>query len=386
MQLSSSPNDSKPVILIVDDIADNLQLLGSMLRIRGYTVAAAQSGEQALKTIEKKLPDIILLDIQMPEMNGYEVCQHLKNKPETKDIPIIFLTAQTETEDIIHGFKAGAVDYITKPFNTAELLARVQTHLDLKRARDIIAEKSRRLELLNEGLMRLNNEKDEFMGIAAHDLKSPLTAIRGLAEFLQYEPSMPPERIQEILHNIVLSADRMFSLIKNLLDVNALEEGSMNAALEYIHLHGIVQNVVERFTATAAEKRITLHYDTPLSDSIMIFANANIITQIGENLLSNAIKYSPFDKNVYVRILVSEGNIRCEIQDEGPGLSDVDKQKLFGKFAQLSARPTADEHSTGLGLYIVKKFTESMNGRVWCESIEGQGATFIVEFPQAEQL
>src|SRR5262249_11632109 len=163
-------NLAKSRILVVDDVVQNLQVVGTMLRNEGYDVMPASSGPQALERVRVRLPDLILLDLMMPEMDGLEVCRRLKADPQNRQIPIIFLTASNEMEHLVKGFEAGAVDYVTKPFNGAELLARVRTHLELKLAR--------------ERLREMNDEKNEFMGIAAHDLRNPLSAIRGYAEMM----------------------------------------------------------------------------------------------------------------------------------------------------------------------------------------------------------
>jgi signal transduction histidine kinase len=179
--------------------------------------------------------------------------------------------------------------------------------------------------------------------------------------------------------DISTSAKQMFDLIVNLLDVNQIESGKFNINLQAIDLAFILQRIVTSYQDRAATKQIALHYQPP-DFSAITQLDLNITRQILDNLVSNAIKYSPLGQNVYVRFIETEQTIRCEIQDEGPGLSEQDQQKLFGKFTRLSTKPTAGEHSTGLGLFIVKKLVAALNGNVWCESVLGEGATFIVEF------
>ena len=369
----------KSRILVVDDISKNLQVVGTMLRNEGYHVMPATSGVQALERAHAQPPDLILLDLMMPEMDGLEVCSRLKAEPLTRQIPIIFLTASNEMEHLMKGFEAGAVDYITKPFNAPELLARVRTHLELKHAR--------------ERLREMNEEKNEFMGIAAHDLRNPLGAITGYAEIILEEAaSLQPspaeqfdrarKEMTECASRINATSRRMAEMVQNLLDANRIERGEMQLNLAPTDLGPALNSVVETQRPHATAKQQTIHLEVPATPT-MALVDASVTVQVLENLVSNAVKYSPPGKNIFVRLLHSAESVRCEVLDEGPGLSAEDQKKLFGKFARLSAKPTGGEHSTGLGLSIVKKMVEAMNGKVWCESEPGKGATFIVELPAA---
>jgi two-component system sensor histidine kinase/response regulator len=369
----------KSLILVVDDITKNLQVVGTVLRNQGYEVMPAASGADALKCARGQLPDLILLDLMMPEMDGLEVCRQLKADPATMQIPVVYLTASNEMEHLVQGFEVGAVDYVTKPFNPPELLARVRTHLELKHAR--------------ERLREMNDEKNEFMGIAAHDLRNPLGAITGYAEIILEEggslldssPEALARSVKEVndcASRIQDTSKRMAEMLQNLLDANRIERGEMQLHMAPIDLAASVAAVLETQRPRAVAKQQTLHWQNE-AGPLSVLADATVLTQVIENLVSNAVKYSPTGKNIYVRVRRSPEGMRCEVQDEGQGLSAQDQKKLFGKFARLSAKPTGGEHSTGLGLSIVKKLVEAMNGKVWCESELGKGATFIVEFPTA---
>ena len=371
-------------ILVVDDITKNLQVIGTMLRNQGYDVMPATSGSEALELASVDPPELILLDLMMPEMDGLEVCRRLKDNPTTRHIPIIFLTASNEMEHLVQGFEVGAVDYVTKPFNPPELLARVRTHLELKHARDTIVHYSQELS-------RLNEEKNEFMGIAAHDLRNPLGAITGYAEMVLEEVgSLPPsgaepwmrvaKEVTDCVERIHQTSKRMAEMVQNLLDANRIERGEMKLNQALTDMGPALSSVVETQRSHATAKQQTVHLEREAAPVVALVDPA-VTVQVLENLVSNAVKYSPPGKNIYVRLKKSATTVRCEVQDEGPGLSEADQKKLFGKFARLSAKPTGGEHSTGLGLSIVKKMVEAMNGKVWCESTLGHGATFIVEFP-----
>ncbi len=369
------PPPQESVILVVDDVQQNIQVVGTMLREAGYSIMPATSGAAALQRVQKKLPDLILLDFMMPEMDGLEVCRRLKSDPATKNVPVIFLTASNEMEHLVQGLQAGAVDYVTKPFNPPELLARVRTHLELKHSRDMIVRYSQQLT-------HLNNEKNEFMGIVAHDLRSPLGAIKGFAELILEDSQVPREELEDFARRIRDTAQRMAEMVQNLLDANRIERGEMKVSLAPCELSELLRSVVQSYQPRAAAKQQTIHLDD-VAAPVTVLADRNVTVQVLENLVSNAIKYSAPGKNIYARLRAVEGAARCEVQDEGPGLSAEDQQKLFGKFARLSAKPTGGEHATGLGLSIVKRLVEAMNGRVWCESEAGRGATFIVELPVA---
>jgi signal transduction histidine kinase len=233
----------------------------------------------------------------------------------------------------------------------------------------------------NKDLEQVNNEKNEFLGIAAHDLKNPLAGMRGLVALLQHSTDRLTMRdIQETAEILSRSIEKMFTIIKNLLDINAIETGNMRLRSEAFELSSVVADVVADYTVRADEKGIRLHYDAPFASLIAQGDNA-AMAQILDNIVSNAVKYSPSGRNIWVRALEHGSYMRVEVQDEGPGLSEEDQKRLFGKFVRLSSQPTGNEHSTGLGLSIVKRMVEAMNGEVWCESELGVGATFIVEIP-----
>jgi two-component system sensor histidine kinase/response regulator len=353
-------------VLVVDDIPKNLQVVGTMLRNAGYAIMPATSGARALEGIRVQLPDLILLDLMMPEMDGLEVCRRLKADPLAQQIPVIFLTASNEMEHLVKGFEAGAVDYITKPFNAPELLARVRTHLELKHAR--------------QQLREINDEKNEFMGIAAHDLRNPLGAVKGYAELILEDRDLPRPELEDSARRIRDAAARMVEMVQNLLDANRIERGEMRLNLAPTDLAAAVNAVVDSQRSRAAAKKQTIQVENT-ARSGTVLADATVLTQVIENLVSNAVKYSPPGERIFLRLSSGAGDARCEVQDEGPGLSAEDHKKLFGKFARLSAKPTGGEHSTGLGLSIVKRMVEAMNGKVWCESEPGRGATFILTLP-----
>lgn len=367
----------KPLIFIIDDIMENVKILGSILLEQGYDISMANNGAMALKMIEKISPDLVLLDIMMPDINGFEVCRRFKEMEKMKSVPVIFLTARSDSEDIIKGFQLGGVDYIIKPFNNEELIVRVKTHIDLKLSKDLILQQ-------NQKLKKLNDEKNELLGIAAHDLRNPLTGIIVSNDaVLKFMEKLSKEEISEFSFNIKASGKRMMRIIDNLLDIYAIEDGKIKFEYKNFDINGIIKKVLKENEIRAESKKISIIAD--YSPGSIVYADDNKVEQIIDNLLSNAIKFSPFNKKIWINKSIinidDEVKIRIEIRDEGPGLTEEDKSRLFNKFAKLSAVPTDGEGSTGLGLSIVRRLVEEMNGTVYCKSEKGKGASFIVELP-----
>ena len=261
-----------------------------------------------------------------------------------------------------------------------------QANVHILSQQAILEEQTQEIEIVNSALSErnqelevVNMEKNEMLGIVAHDLKNPIVAVRGLAELVS-TGFAEAEQIPEVTKQITLTADRMLDLVKNLLDVNQLESGGMQFQVVEFDIESIALSVLEQYQISAATKNITLHF-TKESENTIVHADEPACMQVLDNLLSNAVKYSPYGKNIFMRLKSGTSKVRIEVADEGQGISPDDMKKLFGKFARLSAQPTGGEHSTGLGLSIVKKMVEAMNGKVWCESELGKGATFVVELP-----
>lgn len=250
----------------------------------------------------------------------------------------------------------------------------------LEQANIYLGEANRELEESNEALQQLNLEKTELMAIVSHDLKNPITVVSGLAEVLR-DDTLPKEHKNTVLDQLTLVGSRMLELVKNLLDLNHLESGLMQFHDDTFDVAYLLEMTVAQYRNSAETKQITIHLGKPSEPSI-VAADEQATMQVLDNLISNAVKYSPVGKSIFIRLRVVPDMVRIEIQDEGEGISAEDMKRLFGKFARLSARPTGGEHSTGLGLSIVKKMVEAMNGKVWCESEVGKGATFIVELPR----
>jgi len=386
---------NKPVIVCVDDeltILDSLKIELQKIVSDDYLIEQAENGEEALEVCEEMLENeheiaLVISDCIMPGMKGDELLKRIHAlSPRTLNI---LLTGQANLEEVGNAIKyAKLFRYIAKPWQYDELRLAITEALHsyikekkLEEFYEKISENSRELQEQNEALIKLNQQKNDFLSIAAHDLKNPLFVIQGAADFIagDYE-KLSQEKVVEFASMISISSHQMLALLKNILNVNAIESGKMNISLRQVDILPTVRIVVDVYIERAKTKNITLQFQGE-EKQYYAFVDNNLVHQILDNLISNAVKYSPHGKNIYVRLLQHERIVRCEVQDEGPGLSEADQQKLFGKFARLTPRPTGKESSSGLGLFIVKKWVETMNGKVWCQSQLGQGTTFIVEFP-----
>ncbi len=368
LMMSNSAIDKMRKVLIVDDNYRNIELAVSLLQGEDYEIAIAGSGVEVLSILEEFIPDLILLDVMMPEMDGYEVCRRLKSNENYKDIPVVFLTAKSELEDILQGFRVGGVDYIKKPFNQDELLMRVKTHVDLKKTMELV---------------KLQNiEKSALLSITAHDLKNPLQAIWGLVDIIETKYKQLSESdMLEILSNIKISTKTAISITKDLLDLHRYESGKFNLKLIDFDYESLLKRIIEVNSNIAQSKNIKLCYMRDTEAITIIKADKSKFERIIDNLISNAIKFSEKNSSIVVKVCNSNNKTIISIKDEGPGFTEKDKELIFTKFAKLSAKPTGGETSSGLGLSIVKLLVEAMNGTVYYETEVGVGTEFFVSFP-----
>lgn len=367
---------NRPIVLVVDDVPENLQTIGIHLDNAGYDTAFASSGYEALHVLEAMEPDLILLDVSMPVMDGFEVCKRIKNMEKTANIPVIFLTAHTDTERVVEGLTLGAVDYVTKPFHTHELLMRVKTHITLYRAYETV-------KIQNERLQVLNQEKNNMLSIAAHDLKNPMQAIVLAVDLMQVLAQKKNfEGIQYHADKVRIMIDRMLTIVENWLSLHSYEINKLNIKNEQIDLVKIIESTADSYTGKATAKNIELSVTVNCKEAFII-GDESYLEEVFDNIISNAVKYSPLGGNVLVKVYDKGDNFIVSVADTGQGIAADEYDKLFKKFSKLSTKPTAGESSSGLGLAIVKHLVEAMNGVVWCESTYGEGATFKVALRKA---
>lgn len=357
-------------ILVVDDQSANIQVVGGVLGKLGHEIIPASDGPTALRRLALRPPDLILLDLLMPEMDGCEVCRRLRANPEWRDIPVIFLSAADDKDFIVRALESGGVDYITKPFNQAELVSRVRTQLALKSARD--------------RLKQLAEDKDELLGILAHDLKNHLGGMQMSAQLLRDRVARPDNvdaRAALLAENIAHSSGQLLSFVKEFL-ANAAADHGITIKPATLNLSDAAAAAIQQYQDPARRKQLEVQATLPAGGTAVV-ADVSALAQVLDNLLSNALKFSPSGKRIFVTVTAGPTLVECRIQDQGPGFTEEDKVRMFRRYVRLSARPTGGEPSTGLGLSIVRKLVRAMNGELICESVSGEGATFIVRLPRA---
>jgi two-component system sensor histidine kinase/response regulator len=359
-------------LLVVDDQESNIQVVGAALGKLGFEILPATGGLQAFHRLAVRSPDLILLDLLMPEVDGFEVCRRIRENADWAQIPIIFLSSADDKGLIVRALESGGVDYITKPFNHAELVTRVRTHLALKRARD--------------ELKQLAEDRDELLGILTHDLKSHLGGMDLSAQLLRDRTeAMADPKLRLMAENISHSSRQMLAFVKEFL-ANASADHGLSIKTESVSLSDAAARAIQQHQEAAKRKQLVLKVDRPPGNGLLVQADSVALNQVLDNLLSN-IKFSPPGKQIRVAVCSSDnGHVECQVQDEGPGFSEHDKTRMFRRYARLSARPTGGEPSTGLGLSIVKKLVLAMQGELACESTQGNGATFTFRLPRAAIL
>ncbi|MDF1812616.1 MAG: hybrid sensor histidine kinase/response regulator [Verrucomicrobiales bacterium] len=354
---------SSGTILIVDDLEKNIQVAGATLTAFNYEIMVASNGEKAIERVSARKPDLILLDILMPGLDGFEVCAALKNNRETRDIPIIFLSANDDKNIVVRALESGGVDFITKPFNKAELIARVRTHMELKQARD--------------ALDMMVDKREEFIAMMAHDLKNPLSGIQFSSRLLGEMKDTLPESAVKLASSITEATDRTIELMQDFLNEIRESKTTFEVRVKNIDLIPVLRKVAQKFQATAGQKSIKINLDLPETAVMPVSGDTFAIGRVFDNLLSNAIKFTHPDSEVEIVTDIESRVVRfC---DRGPGLTEDDRKKLFEQYTRLSASPTGGETSTGLGLSISKRLCELMNATIEAEENRPEGgACFAV--------
>ena len=365
-------------ILIVDDDRLNVRILSSILKGDGYALADADSGERALEVYAQFLPDLVLLDVVLPGIDGIETCRRLKKIYGGRCVPVIFITAKNESDDIVEGLEVGGADYLPKPFEEKEVLARIRSHLQ----NQVLLEQQK---LLVERLNKADAAKNRFLGMAAHDLRNPLASIRGLSEFLRDGAVGPlnPEQL-DLVKTILGASQSMLDLVNELLDVATIQSGELKLRLEPHSLADLMAKSV-RFTNIDAARKKTHVVMRAGGPEPMPPIDAEKMRQVIDNLLSNAVKYSPPGATItaLVQLDAKRGTCGFSVQDQGPGIPEGERDRLFKDFSRLSIRPTGGEKSTGLGLAICRNIVEAHHGTIGAENLSTGGCEFRVILPLA---
>ncbi len=354
-------------ILLVDDTAENLRLLAGMLATRGFDPRPVTSGQEAIEAVGHEVPDLILLDVTMPGMNGFEVCTKLRERAEWRSIPVIFLTALTDVSDKMKGFAAGGVDYITKPFQLEEVLARVTTHLALRQAR-------RDLEKTIGKLREVEKMRDDLTRMIVHDMRSPLTAMLAQLDLLAMDLT---GELATSVDEAKKGARQLNNLANTMLDVSRLEEGKMPLKRSTVDIAKIAADVRAGLLAIEPDRPIELVAAGPVNAN----CDGSLVRRIIENLVSNAIKHTAGGAPVRIEVSALPGKARVAVQDHGAGVPPEARERIFEKFAAVSVREDRQYHSVGLGLAFCKLAVEAHGGTIGVEDAVPRGSVFAFEIP-----
>lgn len=425
-------NHNKDLILIVDDQPNNLKVLSSVLSEK-YSLSVAESGIRALSILDKMKPDLILLDIMMPEMDGYEVCERLKNNEDLKDIPVIFLTARTDIEDIVKGFEVGAVDYITKPFNFQELQVRVKTHLsfahaketiivqkaeleksntqlleahnemqklneDLIVAHDAVQEHAHKVNIINQKLLesefklrranneltKSNSEKDRFFSILAHDLKSPFSGLLGLLDMLNSDDDINEDERREMISALDSSAKNLYSLLENLLEWSRIKRDAIKYNPRNMKMAKPLKSILSLLQAQAEMKDIS--FENNIDEQHEFLADEMMVSTILRNLMTNAIKFTSPGGKIELSSSVTNDYFQICVSDNGVGMNEETLGKLFKIDEDITSLGTSSEKGTGLGLILCKEFAKIQGGNIEAESEPNKGSRFILSLPNSRHF
>ena len=380
-------NPAEYKILVVDDVQSNVLLLKALLGREGFGIVYAMNGTEALEKVKSEHPDLILLDVMMPDMDGFEVAGRLKVEPEQAEIPIIFLTALNDSASVVKGFQLGANDFISKPFRREELLIRVEHQLSLVDARRIILRQTEELRKTIAG-------RDKLYSVIAHDLRSPMASIKMLCNtiMMSIDQQTVPGDVFEMLEMTNKTAEEVFSLLDNLLKWTKSQLGKLSNVPQPIDMVGLVDGVIEVFKPIAQSKSISLELNSEI-EFVNVIIDIEMIKSVVRNLISNAIKFSHKDTVVMVHVkaqditnenATGEGNgkeVLVTVSDKGCGIKKEDQGKLLNEATHFTTFGTNSEEGSGLGLLLCKDFVSKNHGRLWFTSEEGVGSNFNFTIP-----
>lgn len=370
----------KPLVLIVDDALKNLQIIANMLSKENYEIAMAESGQIALSMLEEIAPDLILLDIMMPGMNGYEVCEKIKENSKLNDIPIIFLTAKTETDDIVKGFELGAADYISKPFKIPELLSRIKVHIELRektrqllefnqQLEEMVKIRTSQLQVANKRLSLLDKAKTDFLWLISHELHSPLNSIFAFTELLK--TVVITDEQKEYCNLINTSSKQIERFLKISHIITELRAEKYELQRQKIKIRDLLSFSIDIVRSKAQLKKIEILRELK-NDSTELYVDISLIQKCLENILDNAIRFSPVHSEIHVKGYITNGNYVVDIADNGKGFSNEMMDYLNGTVTSDDLNRNKD--GNGMGLIMSKFIMEANLGKIHAQNIPNGGA------------
>ncbi|APF17893.1 response regulator receiver sensor signal transduction histidine kinase [Caldithrix abyssi DSM 13497] len=372
--------DTQPKVLIVDDDKENVDLIAYFLKPQNYKIITAHNGVDALKLVEKENPDLILLDIKLPKMDGFEVCERIKKKSPTKFIPIIMITALKDLKSKIRSLEAGADDFISKPFENIELLTRVKSLLRIKKYHDELEQKNKELEEKNQSLLRMDQFKEELNHLIIHDMKNPIFVIQGNLQMLMMGLDDSMSNLKKYVDRIDRSTQNLLRMVMNLIDITKIETGSMSLKLELASLNDVVENSLARIKdfPEAADKQINVDF---VEQMPYIKLDVSVMERVVDNLLSFALANVPTDGRVDVKTFKTEHTVGASIHDYGQQIPLKYGNNVFNKFRQIEIKKEGYRVGRGLGLTFCNLAVEAHGGKMYLDEKNEIGNKIIFEIP-----
>jgi signal transduction histidine kinase len=378
--MSASADNGRSDILVVDDDARNRRLLEGYLLAEGYGVRSAADGAEALRLAEEKAPDIVLLDVMMPGMSGFQVCETLKEHPGTRLTQVVLVTALDGTPNRVEGLDHGADDYLTKPVRREEFMAKIRSLLRARKLMTELEEARATLAERNAQLIELEALKETLTQTLVHDLKNPLAALAGNLELLGL---VRDDKIATRVARCKASASRMHRMILDLMDVARLEEGRFVLQPEPVETADVARAAVAEAEVAAAHRGVSIEV-VPPPHECTAWADPSIVRRILDNLVANALAHSPAGSSVRVGVSCREEGIELSVADQGSGIPEEHRERVFDKYTRLELREAGITANRGLGLTFCRLATEAHGGTIWVDEAPGGGALFRVLLPAHE--
>ncbi|MFO0595560.1 MAG: hybrid sensor histidine kinase/response regulator [Myxococcaceae bacterium] len=362
-------------LLVVDDSSQNLEILSTLLSAHGHEVRTATGGQQALQLVDQRTPDLVLLDIHMPDLDGFEVCRTLRERYDSAQLPVVFLSAQNDPINKVKAFQLGAIDFVTKPFHFPEVLARVDTHLELKR-------RNRQLEEMNARLRATEEARRNFITALVHDIKNPLTPMLKNTEWLleqaQENGGVDPE-VVEVTRDLHVASNHLYRMVLSLLDVARSDQQGFALRRAPTQLRAFVADSLELLTLRLRAMPGRLVVD--VEDAEASFDPA-VLGRVLQNLLDNALKYTPSTESIRVSLALEGSELVMVVEDRGAGVPAAARERIFESWVQLEERPAIPRASHGIGLAFCRHAVEAHGGRITVEDAVPHGARFVVRLPR----
>lgn len=372
--------DSQPIIMIVDDQPLNLKLLQEMIKDEGYRILIFSSGRDALKALSKILPDLILLDIMMPEMGGFEVCRRLKADDRLNRIPVIFISALNDASNKVKALANGGVDYVTKPFQAQEVLARLKIHLRLQRQQRQLDAQNRLLQESYNRLSELEQLRDNLVHMMAHDMRSHLLAVTGYAGIIKSGlEGACQDKLAEDAQYIMNSCITLQKMITGLLDISRLEDCRMPLNIQSCDLGGLISRALASLSSLTGHTTVVWN---PPDEDVHAFFDVDLTSRILENFLVNAFDFAGKNGRIHITVEQLRTEVKILVSDTGPGIPPELQPGIFEKFGQAVPVQGEKRHSVGLGLTFCKLAVEAQGGKIGVQSEVGKGSTFWFTLPR----